>query len=87
MAAFRLAMRNDRARRSDPVLIGHVIDTLRRDRLAGAAEELLLELKSEARPHLKEAARGHASAAVRSRARDLLREFDRRPLFRGRARH
>jgi hypothetical protein len=84
MTAFRAAFRNDRAHRSDPVLIRHVIDTLRSDRYAGAAEESLREVGSQAKPHLREAARAHPSPVVRTRARTLLREWSHRPLFRWR---
>jgi serine/threonine-protein kinase len=84
LAALRAAIRIDPQRRSDPVLIKEVIDSLQSDRFASTAEDYLRELGSVAKPHVKEAARSHPSRRVRERARDLLRDWGRRPLFRWR---
>jgi tetratricopeptide (TPR) repeat protein len=84
LAALRAAIRIDPQRRSDPVLIKEVIDSLQSDRFASTAEDYLRELGSVAKPHVKEAARSHPSRRVRERARDLLRDWGRKPLFRWR---
>ena len=84
LAALRSANRIDPQRRADPVLIKQVIDSLQSDRFASTAEDYLREMRSVAKPHVKEAARSHPSRRVRERARDLLRDWGRRPLFRWR---
>jgi tetratricopeptide (TPR) repeat protein len=82
VAAFRSAIRRDPQRRGDPVLIRHVIDSMQNDGFAPAAQDFLRELGTPARDEVKEAARNHPSARVRERARELLRDWGRRPLFR-----
>jgi len=82
LVAFRAAIRRDPQRRADPVLIRHVIDSLQNDRFASAAEDFLRELGSPAKAEVKAATRNHPSPRVRERARDLLRDWGRRPLFR-----
>jgi serine/threonine-protein kinase len=82
LGAFRAAIRRDPQRRADPVLIRHVIDSLQNDRFASAAEDFLRELGNSAKSEVKAAARNHPSPRVRARARDLLRDGGRRPLFR-----
>ena len=84
LAALRSATRIDPQRRADPVLIKQVIDSLQSDRFASTAEDYLREMGSVAKPHVKNAARSHPSRRVRERARDLLRDWGRRPLFRWR---
>ena len=84
LAALRSANRIDPQRRADPVLIKQVIDSLQSDRFASTAEDYLREMGSVAKPHVNEAARSHPSRRVRERARDLLRDWGRRPLFRWR---
>jgi serine/threonine-protein kinase len=82
VAAFRSAIRRDPQRRGDPVLIRHVIDSMQNDGFAPAAQDFLRELGPPARDEVKEAARNHPSARVRERARELLRDWGRRPFFR-----
>jgi len=82
LASFRAAIRLEPRRRSDAVLIEHVLDSLRSDQYAGTAEELLRDLGSAAKPHVAEAARSHPNGRVKTRARDLLRQWDRRPQLR-----
>jgi hypothetical protein len=73
-AAYRATIRFDRKRRDDPVLINHLIDSLRSDPFAPTGEQLLRDLGRSARPQLKAAARSHKNARVRTRAANLLRE-------------
>jgi cytochrome c-type biogenesis protein CcmH/NrfG len=85
LAAFRTAIRNDPRRRSDPVLIGHVITSLQEDSFRSTAEDFLRQLGSAAKPRVKEAARGHANPRVRARARELVRDWNHRPFLRWRS--
>jgi hypothetical protein len=82
LGAFRAAIRRDSQHRTDPVLIRHVIASLQDDRFASTAEDFLRELGSPAKSEVKAAARNHPSPRVRERARGLLRDWGRRPLFR-----
>jgi hypothetical protein len=84
VAAFRAAIRNDPERRNDTQTIDLVIGSLESDRFSRDAEDFLRELGAPARAQVKEAAKSHPNPRVRQRARDLLRDWARRPLFRWR---
>ena len=79
--AFRSAIQIDPKRKGDPVLVGYVITALGSDKVASKAADFLQD-GAPAKPHLREAAKNHPSPRVRARAAELLRSFDRRPLFR-----
>jgi serine/threonine-protein kinase len=72
IAAFRAAVKEDPARRQDPVLVGHVIRALGSDKAGDRADELLRELGPPARPFLREAAKRDPSPKVRDRCREIL---------------
>jgi serine/threonine-protein kinase len=82
VAAFRAAIRQDPQRRGDVALIRQVIDSMQNDRFASTAQDFLLELGTPAKAEVKAAARNHPNARVKERARDLLRDWGRRPLLR-----
>ncbi len=76
--AFRGTIAADPARRSDGVLIRHVIRSLMSDRFhAQAIHFLARDLGEPAKPYVEEAARSHDSPSVRSRAAYLLATWDR----------
>ncbi|HEY0709333.1 MAG TPA: protein kinase [Polyangia bacterium] len=82
LAQFRAAVRLDKTLRSDPVLVGYVIELLGNDAQAESAEDLLKDLGRGAKPMVSEAASQHENRKVRARARKLLENWDSRPFLR-----
>jgi serine/threonine-protein kinase len=83
LAAFRAAIHADPARKSDTQTIDLVVASLENDRFAPDAETFLRELGAPARAQVKEAAKNHPNPRVRERARDLVRDWNQKPWFRG----
>jgi serine/threonine protein kinase len=71
LTAFRLAIRRDQHRRSDPALLGPVITSLDGDK-RGERAAFLREIGEPALPQLRLAAKNHPNPKVRARAAELL---------------
>ena len=82
LPAFQSAIRRDPGRRSDPVMINLVIDSLANDKFKDKAEDFLRGLGAPAKALVKDAASNHKSPRVRERARALLRDWTHKPFLR-----